>query len=271
MKGKWLILLLAVTILGTAAAIWRPAPRETPPPSATTTANGTDKTSAPDNESPAQAESAARFAARLAEAKHAWQTDNDPVKAERLLQEALTMAHTDEQRFAAFAWRAELFDGRDNARQLAAGRAMRAIAHTPREQAAAGHIIARASEKMGDYRAAVTEYETAAGQYQKSGQPDMARLNYAAAARLAMDKLHNGERGNALWKNAWQAVESAGMSDTDRAAAFYDLCLDQASFAAARKEYVEELRWHREAARWQPSHAASVTALEEAYRRQRKL
>ena len=274
MRGKWPALLLAAAGLG-GAAVWR-LTRPPVSPSGTPVAAGpawAAKDTATPPEAPASPPEApaSAFADRLTAAKESWKNGRDPVRAERLLQEALALARTDEQRFAACEWRAELFDGRDNARQHAAGQAMRAAAHGPRQQAAAFHVMGRASEKTGDYRAAIAEYETAAGHYRSAGQPDMARLDFAAAARLAVEHLHDSPRGNDLWRRAWQAAESAATDGPERAAAFYDLCLDQAAFAAGRKEYAEELRWHREAARWQPSHEACAAALEAAYRRQRKL
>ncbi len=268
---KWpALFLIAAALFGAGAWLLSREVLPPPPPETTGAAEDPAQKQAREEEA-ARMEQQARFSSLLTAAQRAWRTDDDPQRAERLLQEALAEARSDEQRFAAAEWRAELFDGRDDKRQHAAGRAMRAAAHGPRQQAAAFHVMGRASEKTGDYRAALTDYETAANHYREAGLPEMAWLDYAAAARIAFDKLHSGDRANPLWKKAWQTVEASGLNKQSKADAFYSLCLDQAGFAASRKEYEEELRWHREAARWQPSHSADVGALEDAYRRQRKL
>ena len=197
--------------------------------------------------------------------------DGDTSGALDALSQALAVAKTNSQKYEAFALRAEALDGNDDERQKKAGNMMYSLAQGDREMAGAYHVIARAEEKLGEYMNAMRDYQKAGELYKSAGMDEMAWLDLAAASRVAEDGAKSHQSAARLWEEAWQMVDEGDMSEEKKNKAYYELCLDRASMAEHAKKWREQLKWHREAARYDPRHEEAADALEAALKRQRKI
>ncbi|MBQ9364285.1 MAG: hypothetical protein IJT82_00795 [Schwartzia sp.] len=222
-------------------------------------------------EARAEREREAKFQSLIEDGKKKFYDGHDANGALDILSDAVSLATNDAQKYEAFSWRAEVLDGLDDARQKSAGEMMRSLAHGDREMAGAYHVIARAEERIGEYRAAVSDYQRASGYYVRAAMDEMAWLDLAQAARVAADGARERAKAEKLWDEAWRVASQSRMTPEKRDAALYQLCLDRADMAANAKKWSDELKWHREAAKYDKSHIKAADALEESLRVQRKI
>lgn len=223
-----------------------------------------------ENEAKNESERDERYDELIAEGQRK-RDDGDTSGALDALSQALAVAKTNSQKYEAFALRAEALDGNDDERQKKAGNMMYSLAQGDREMAGAYHVIARAEEKLGEYMNAMRDYQKAGELYKSAGMDEMAWLDLAAASRVAEDGAKSHQSAARLWEEAWQMVDEGDMSEEKKNKAYYELCLDRASMAEHAKKWREQLKWHREAARYDPRHEEAADALEAALKRQRKI